>query len=122
MFGGGDSLAIFFARLARVALRFCYHAPYGEPTSTRRAKVSSQEAAVIQRLREYNEVADAWFEWEIEHDKEAAVLVVFVHFDTDPNAHPQKGIARVREKVEDALTNQATAQLSRVRIVPKRAL
>jgi hypothetical protein len=42
--------------------------------------VSSQEAAVIQRLREYDEVADAWFEWEIEHDKEAAVLVVFVHF------------------------------------------
>ena len=84
--------------------------------------MSSQEAAVIQRLREYDEVADAWFEWELEQDKEIAILVVFVHFDTDPNANPQKGIARVRERVEDALTNQTSVQLSRVRIVPKRAL
>ena len=50
------------------------------------------------------------------------LLVVFVHFDTDPNANPKKGIARVRERVEDALTNQTMVQLSRVRIVPKRAL
>jgi hypothetical protein len=82
----------------------------------------SETAVVRKHVESLDGVSRTWFEYDFHQENIfAAILVVEVDFNTDPNSTEfrRSVLDEIRETVRDVMDHKTTAVLSGVRVVPK---
>jgi hypothetical protein len=80
------------------------------------------QAIVRQEVEKLSGVSRTWYEYTWEKSRWAAILVVEVDFDTDPNTYNNfrpPVLEEIAHTVADTLETKTTARLSYIRVVPK---